>query len=103
RLTKWHIELVGLVAAVRLTLAEIPVDPGRTKHRTGDAQRQKVLSRDAADADRSLAPDGVPREELLVLVEPAGQEVQELPDPLVRAFRQVHGQAAHPDVGVVHA
>ena len=98
-----HLEVIGLVAAVRLLLPQVPGHTRGAHHRAGDPEREHVLRGDMPDAHRALAPDGAARQELLVLVDPPGHQLQEGPDAICGAVGQVHRQAAHANVRVVQA
>ena len=66
------VEVVGLVSAVRLVLADVGGHTGGAKDRPRDPQGEAVLGREHTDALVALAPDRVVVEDRLVLVDPPG-------------------------------
>ncbi len=96
------IEIVCLVTAVRLGLAQVVRQARRAQHRPGDAQRDTPREVEIADADRAGLPDVVLVEQILQVAQPFRQQFEQ-PAHLCEAVTgQVGGKATGPDVGVVH-
>src|SRR5215469_4813776 len=103
RVAHRDVELVGLVAAVRLTFPQVPGQPRGAQHRAGDAERHAAGQVQVRDA---LGPGLEGRggvEQRADLCELAGHDREELPQLLDRAGRQVLGHPPGADEGVVHA
>src|SRR5579875_1691221 len=97
-----HVELVGFVTAVRLALAQVPRQPGAAQHRPRHAERDAALQVEVGDALRPGDEDRVGVDQLAQVADEPGRLPEELPDLADRAWRQVLGHTARPDVGVVH-
>ena len=69
----------------------------------GDSQVQHVLERNHADALGAAHPDAVVGEQVFVLVDAAGEDVDERLDALVPAARRLQGQPANAEVAGHHA
>ena len=116
------VDLVGLLAP------QVPRDAGAAQHRAGEAERDRALRRDHADAHGALLPDAVVGEQRLVVVDVRGEAIGEVLDEVeqraltvlveLRHFAlaadrrllvlrhplgQVAVHAARPVVGRVHA
>ena len=72
-----HGEIVLLVAAVRVGLADVQGNAGAAQDRTGAGECERVVGRQDTDALRPLAEDRVARQQLLVTVDVAGHGVDE--------------------------
>lgn len=64
-----HVELVFLVAQVRLVLAEIVRDAGSAEIGSGDAVTDRLFLGDRADADRAIHENLVPAEQSVELID----------------------------------
>ena len=74
------VELHAVVDRVRLLLAQIPFDARAAQHRPGEAERERALGRDDADADGALLPDAVLGQQRLVVVDGFRKAVGEVLD-----------------------
>ena len=74
------VEVHAVVDLVGLRLAQVPRDAGAAQHRAGEAQVERALGRDHADAHGALLPDAVVGEQRLVLVDVAGEALREVVD-----------------------
>src|SRR5690606_38813842 len=54
-----NVEIDLVVHRVRLLLAQVPGDARTAQHGAGEAEIERTLRRDHADADRALLPDAV--------------------------------------------
>ena len=98
-----HVELVLLVAAVGLHLAQVVGQAGGPQHRPGGAKTDQVVQRQVADALGPLQPDRVVGEQGLVLVGLGPHVADEGADLVLGAVGQVLGDPGRPHPGVVHA
>ena len=96
------VEVVSLITAIGLGLAQIVRQPGGTQHRPGHAQCHAPGQVEVADVLSPGLEDVVLGHQLLEFVESAGQDLQQLGDPLLAVARQVGGNATGADVGAVH-
>jgi hypothetical protein len=74
----------------------------RAQHRAGDAQGHAAGQVEVTDADHAALDDGVLVDEQLELADALADLGHQLADLVDRAGRQVLGDAAGADVGVVH-
>ena len=79
------VEVHLVVDLVGLLLAQVPGDARAAQHRPGQAQVERALGRDDADADRALLPDAVVGEQHLVVVDIAGEALGEIVDEVQQA------------------
>src|SRR5580765_6871153 len=90
-----RLEIVLLVAAVRLDLAQVPVGvacgavEGAAKHGAATAVFERHLLGQNADAGRALDEDVVTRQERMVLLDARLQVIEELAAAVYPAFGQV--------------
>ena len=98
-----NLEVVLVVAAVRLDLAQVPWQARAAQDRSGDAEREAPVQREVADALEALAPDRLTGEELVVVRQPRAHHGDEVGDLLGPALGEVLREAAGADEGVVHA
>src|SRR5690606_22794200 len=75
-----NVEIDLVVHRVRLLLAQVPGDARTAQHGAGEAEIERTLRRDHADADRALLPDAVVGEQRLVLVDGLREAVDEVLD-----------------------
>ena len=101
--THRDLEVVAIVAAVRLGLAQIPSHPRAAQDRPRDAQRHGVAGRERRHALGAREPNRVLAQQGLVLVDVRRHLVDEGAAALEQAFGDVARQAAHPEVGGRHA
>ncbi len=97
------VEVVVLVAAVGLGLAQVPAEAGAPQHRAGDAEGEAAGDVEVAHALGALLPDGVAGEQALVVVQALGHVVEEFADHGHGLRGEVLCDAAGADVGHVHA
>src|SRR5699024_9017087 len=96
------LEVVGLVAAVRLRPAQIEGQARRTQDRAGGAQGHRTGQRQVAHAFQAADEDRVLQQDLLQLGDAVADLGQGVPDHLRAAGREVLRYAAGADVAVVH-
>jgi hypothetical protein len=97
------LEVVVLVAAVRLGLAQVVRQPGGAQHRARDAECHAAGQVEIADVDHAGLEGGVSGGELVVLLEVLAELLDRLAYGVHGARGQVLGEAAGADEGVVHA
>ncbi len=97
------VEVVRLVAAVGLRLAQVVRQAGGAQDRAGGAERHAAGEVEVADVLHAGLEDGVPGGELVVLREVLVHLLHELADLVHRAGGQVLGESAGADERVVHA
>ena len=96
------LEVVVLVAAVGLGLAQVPRVAGAAEHRTGEAERQAAGEVEVADVLQAGLEDRVGVAQRGVLGRRFFISGDEVADLVQRAGRQVLGDAAGADERVVH-
>jgi hypothetical protein len=74
------VEVVGLVAAVGLGLAQVVRQAGRAQHRAGDAERHTAGQVEVADTDHAALEQRVLVEQQLELVQALAQLADDLAD-----------------------
>ena len=97
-----HLEVVVLVAAVRLGLAQVPGQARRPEHRTGHAEGDAALHVQVSDLLGAGLPDRAAGEQVVDAGEAPGQDLAQLADLLRRSGRQVLSDATGSYERVVH-
>ena len=95
---EWHVELDLVVGVVRLALAQVPLDARAAQHDAAEAERERVLGRHHADADGARTPQAIRRQQLVDLVQPLAELLDEHVDVVHEADGQVVGHAARSHV-----
>src|ERR1035437_2861085 len=98
-----NFEIELLVAGVGCVLAGVYLQSGGAQHGPGDRQVQHVLQRNHADAHGAAHPDTVGGQQVLILIDAAGEDVDECFDALVPPARWFQGQPADAEVAGHHA
>ncbi len=75
-----NVEVHLVVDVVGLVLAQVPHDAGAAQHRAGEAEVQRALGRDDADADGALLPDAVVGQQRFVVVDALRETRDEVVD-----------------------
>src|SRR5262249_39473567 len=96
------VEVDLVIREVRLVATNVPVDAGRSQHRAGLSQGERVLRAEQPDALRALGPDLVSVDEPLVLLDRAGHPLDELAALRIEAARHVLREPAGLEVARVH-
>src|SRR5437763_4380689 len=99
----WDFEVELVIARIWLLLACINGQSGGAQHRTGHSKVEHVVERHIADALRAAHPDRIASEEILILVDAAGKDVDEFPNSLPPAARRRKSQPADAKVTGHHA
>jgi hypothetical protein len=97
-----HVEVVGLVAAVRRGLADVVRQAGGPQHRAGDAERHAPGQVQHAHVLQPALEDRLAEHEVLELLHVLPHAHQRLGDRVEGARRDVLRDAAGADVRVVH-
>src|ERR1035437_2862743 len=98
-----NFEIELLVTGVGRVLAGVDLQSGGAEHGAGDSEVEHVLERNHADALGAANPDAVVGQQVFVLIDAAGEDVDEGLDALVPAARRFQGQPADAEVAGHHA
>ena len=97
-----HVEVVRLVAAVRVGLAHVVRQARAAQHRTRDAERHAARQAEVADVLETQVQDRVRQHQVFELLEELADADESLADRVDRARGDVLRDAAGADERVVH-
>ena len=90
-----NVEIHPVVDIVGLGLAQVPGDARATQHRAGEAEVERTLWRDHANAHGTLLPDAVVGQQGFVLVDPSRKAGTEVVDEVKQRALPVLVQLAY--------